>query len=616
MKTKMTNYMKQFRIYAIATLLFLTNNSIFAQEDLPLQIVCDEYSTSVQGEDLGTGEWTAYESSQIVNYTLFNTQINNLEKGENFFLWTSSEGKAYNLIISVHSVLANAGADHETCTDETYLTGDRPQPGGYGVWSQEEVTAVIVSPSVLDSKITDLNIGLNTFIWTVYEKGCDNGGSSVTVTNKQFFVNAGADQLLEPVGTIVINNTSLDADDLSGMTGATGQWVLSGGGGNISFPNEPDSPVEDLGGGVNTFTWTVKYNGCEASDDVDITVKNFIPNAGLDNNTCVDYVRMGAANTPGATHEWEVIEGSGTFDDKTNPISMVYGLQRGANTFRWQVTYSGYTTYDDVTICNNQFQANAHTGNETEHCKNIHTMDAELPGTDAVGTWTHASIYTGGIFADNTLSNTQVTGMNTGINKYRWYVEWRGCYSSDTVTVIWSIPPIVEFELSINTPTVFISDNPMFFVNKSDRNYAEYLWDFGDGISKLNTDFVDIESHVYNTWGEYEVNLTVSISDKCSAVWKETVILLEPGDSVDELESDKINIYPNPNKGVFFLKNESGIEENQIEIINSIGKSVKFNISENTSNSFKIDLSENSKGVYFIKIKNKDSVITKKIILE
>lgn len=77
-------------------------------------------------------------------------------------------------------------------------------------------------------------------------------------------------------------------------------------------------------------------------------------------------------------------------------------------------------------------------------------------------------------------------------------------------------------------------------------------------------------------------------------------------------ESSDIEIYPNPNNGLFSIKSESKIST--IEILNTIGE--KIYSTHINSNKAEIDLRIHSKGVYFYKVKSdKQFLKTGKIIV-
>lgn len=77
---------------------------------------------------------------------------------------------------------------------------------------------------------------------------------------------------------------------------------------------------------------------------------------------------------------------------------------------------------------------------------------------------------------------------------------------------------------------------------------------------------------------------------------------------------NKISIYPNPTKGIFTITSEENLILENIEILDFSGKNiVRKTIGSKSAN---FDISNLSKGLYIVKIKTSESVITKKIILD
>ncbi|OQX72201.1 MAG: hypothetical protein B6D61_14685 [Bacteroidetes bacterium 4484_249] len=84
---------------------------------------------------------------------------------------------------------------------------------------------------------------------------------------------------------------------------------------------------------------------------------------------------------------------------------------------------------------------------------------------------------------------------------------------------------------------------------------------------------------------------------------------------IDETYEDIISVYPNPSDGIFNLTAFHDITGSQnllgLEIINNTGKTIYT--MENVP--LKIDLSNQPKGIYFIKIETKNGIYTKKILI-
>lgn len=73
----------------------------------------------------------------------------------------------------------------------------------------------------------------------------------------------------------------------------------------------------------------------------------------------------------------------------------------------------------------------------------------------------------------------------------------------------------------------------------------------------------------------------------------------------------KINIYPNPTSGKLYLQYDQ-LQINELKLIDISGKLIKVF----KSRSKQLDVSDLSKGIYFLNIKAKDGVLSQKIIIE
>ena len=71
-------------------------------------------------------------------------------------------------------------------------------------------------------------------------------------------------------------------------------------------------------------------------------------------------------------------------------------------------------------------------------------------------------------------------------------------------------------------------------------------------------------------------------------------------------------IYPNPNKGIFTIRTDA--ENTKVEVYSTLGKLIlKDNIIKGVK---QIDISKESKGVYFIRLQNNEKILDEKIILK
>ncbi|MEA3494668.1 MAG: M4 family metallopeptidase [Bacteroidota bacterium] len=208
------------------------------------------------------------------------------------------------------------------------------------------------------------------------------------------------------------------------------------------------------------------------------------------------------------------------------------------------------------------------------------------------------------------LSIHKTTATDQGFNGYYyffydWVIETSECSSNRTkiTAYINSSPPDADFNFSIN-------DSRVSFTNIS-SDAVNYIWDFNDGnYDSINTSPV----HIYTTTGDYDVKLLAE--NGCG--FDSTTKTINITSSIEDANIiDNLNIYPNPANNKLNISFETiNSEDVSIQFINILGKTFITKKIKGKINNHKteIDISNLPKGIYFIKIKNKEGAIIKKII--
>jgi len=434
--------------------------------------VCSD-QTTVSAQPLNsvwgaTGAWTVENGGGVFDDPAQeSTLITGLANGDNRLRWTVSKGacSAFDeIVIANNSITASAGTPQITCDNFATLSATPLSSTGVGIWSGGGAYTVIVNPSSETTQVIELQQGVNTFAWTVTDNSC-TGTSTVSVTSNYFEANAGANQV------VTANSATMAA--LLPDAAATGTWTPFSGSGNFADNTNPTEVVTDLGYGENTFRWEVDWNSCVAYDDVVITYNALDPKAGPDQAICESSTSLNAEIPFIGTGIWSLVEGTGDFADPTDPKTIVSGILLGSvNTYRWTVEKNNYSVYDDVVVTNNDFVISA--GANKEECINRTRMTAENPGT-GTGMWT---VLTGsGNFIANSLNTTEVENLGEGANLFVWTVEKNtGCINSDTVQVIYNLPPTASFEMD---QTEGCAPIDVEFTNVSTGGVI-YYWNFGE----------------------------------------------------------------------------------------------------------------------------------------
>src|SRR5690606_38573690 len=168
--------------------------------------------------------------------------------------------------------------------------------------------------------------------------GCAPSFDDVTITidaNSPSLADAGADQNICDVTTF-LNANSPDV--------GTGAWIIvSGAGGTIADPADPNTAFSGVAGTAYVLRWTITSGvmGCaESSDEVTITFDEAprLADAGADQQVCATTVTL-AANVPlSGTGSWSVVSGAGgTFASASGPTTTFSGVAGTTYVLAWTI---------------------------------------------------------------------------------------------------------------------------------------------------------------------------------------------------------------------------------------------------------------------------------------
>ncbi len=242
---------------------------VFAGDDIT---ICDS-TYFLEGSEIpagGTGTWTQVTGTgAFVDPTLALAEVNNLNPGENTFVWTVSLGNVTvsdTVVVTVSEPVAQAvaGSDQDVCLNEALLNATAPVIGT-GVWSIFSGSSIIVDPNSNTTAVNELSLE-NTFIWTVSNGACSSSDSVTINRLEQPFVNVGSD-------------TSICAFELPinlpiTVTGtATWTWDVLAGTALIDGALSTSPTFSGLTAEItNTLVLTAQNGNCIATDTLNITL--------------------------------------------------------------------------------------------------------------------------------------------------------------------------------------------------------------------------------------------------------------------------------------------------------------------------------------------------------
>ncbi len=144
---------------------------------------------------------------------------------------------------------------------------------------------------------------------------------------------------------------------------------------------------------------------------------------------------------------------------------------------------------------------------------------------------------------------------------------------------------------------------------------THWYWSFGDGTY----DSVDITPiHQYKDTGSYNVCLTVK---NACAVDSLCQVLFYPDTTLGIktiTDNNKINVFPNPSKGLFNFQFEKMNQKGEIEIYNMLGKQVYNETLRQVQGDVRIDLSGQPAGIYLYRIisENGKAIASGKLVIQ
>ncbi|HKL38271.1 MAG TPA: PKD domain-containing protein, partial [Bacteroidales bacterium] len=407
----------------------ISNDMIEAEAGYDQSLCLDSTSLSANNPGRGEGYWSVVMgSAAFEDATNPNTQVNNLDhRSENILKWTITNQACVStdeVVVKNNSPgIVYAGVDDDVCDDSYYLKAN-PNYLGKGKWEALSGGATIDNDSSASTKVWDMGLGRNTFRWSVRRNGCVLHDDITIYNNLPVESYAGEND------TTCTNEYVLHAEE---PPFGQGQWTIVAGSGEFEDAGVFNTTVSNLSQGANTFKWTVYNGSCSTEDEVTIVVnKPNTPRAGADQEICADSTTL-QANMPGSgqSGQWEVVEGSGSFEDPSDPNSKVTHMGYGKNTFRWSIRYKNCSLYDEVTITNNM-PTKAYAGQDIHVCGSQVRLDA-VEATIGEGRWSLVSGQAS--FSDQANPDPLVSNLGFGPNTLRWTTTNGTCTSLDEVTV-------------------------------------------------------------------------------------------------------------------------------------------------------------------------------------
>jgi gliding motility-associated-like protein len=237
--------------------------------------LCDLTSTVVSAEahTTGSGEWTVLSGNGNFNNQFANTTgVNNLNYGTNVLVYTigtASCGFTSDTVVIIASQQPLPASTQDTiytcASTEVVLLSNTPLYGN-GVWSTNDVNAVIANAASSNTNATNLSAGWHEYIWTITNGSCPSTSDTLRVFTSHIATISTADTL------ICFEDASLNLVAVTPSGAESVLWKFIKGVGILGSPTAAATTVTGLNLGENILVYTVSHPICPSSTDTLIIV--------------------------------------------------------------------------------------------------------------------------------------------------------------------------------------------------------------------------------------------------------------------------------------------------------------------------------------------------------
>jgi hypothetical protein len=359
-------------------------------------------------------------------------------------------------------------------------------------------------------------------------------------------------------------------------------------GGTYSGPGVVNATFDPAITGVGTFT--IFYNftdgfGCAATDSSTLRV-NALPTVSISNDTSIcagDSVTLSAGG--GATYLW-----------------------------------SNMATADSIAVSPGVTSTYVVTVTSASGCRAIDSVDVRVKAQPILSTSDNTAICVGDFTVINSSSTASNYLWNTGdttasilVNPFQStdYIvvstNSNGCSISDTVrvTVLFGPPIFIGNDTTLN-------DGSMQSVTyDAGRGFIGYIWQDNSTNQTITITYDPAKAGTIDTI----VVLAISAVE-CNSI-DTAFVRYDFPTSLDHVypSGDKVKVYPNPTEGDVSLAFTSPIQVNKVRIYDAGSRLIREQVVNRKLDNINLNLSQISRGVYFIQITTASGQVTRKIIV-
>ncbi len=303
-------------------------------------ICSSTYTLAGNAPTIGTGLWSVLSGGgTVTTLTLSNSPITNLAVGTNTLQWVVSNGvcpvssSSVVIIRDANPSISIAGTNTTICSSTYTLAGNLPTVG-IGVWVVLSGGSSVTTPTLSNSSVTGLSLGVNNLLWTITNGVCPTSISTLIISQD---VNS---SISAAGSNTTICSSTYTLAATAPLVG-TGVWTVLSGAGLATIPTLATSQITNLSVGTNTLQWSVSNGVCPASSSSVVIVRDddaTVANAGIDFTSDVLSNALSGNMPIVGNGVWTLLSGSGNFDNNQNPTTVLNTIEAGIYFLTWSIS--------------------------------------------------------------------------------------------------------------------------------------------------------------------------------------------------------------------------------------------------------------------------------------
>ena len=535
---------------------------------------------------------------------------------------------------------ASAGTGQNiTSATTTTLTGTGTATGTWSLVTGPTGATVGFSPSANAATVTVNGLTVNgtyTFKYTVTGTSpCTPATSTVNVIKSSPScttppaANAGSAQAITAATTV----------SLTGTGSATGTWSLVTGPSTVTFSPSANAASVTASGLTANGTYTFKYTVSGVSPCTDATstvdVVKSAPacttpptaNAGASQNITTA-TTASLTGTGSATGKWMLVTGptgvTVTFSPSANAASVTASGLTANGTYTFKYTVTGTSPCADATstvdviksspTCITPPTANAGTAQAITSATTV-----ALTGTgSATGTWSLVSGPSTVAFSPSanaaSVTANGLTANGTYIFKYT-VAGISPCADATSMVEVGKSSPACTTPPTANAGTSQVITTVTAAL-LTGTGSATGTWSLVSGPSTVtfspSANAASVTVNGLTATGTYTFNYTVTGASPCTNAVSTVDVVKSTTTAInDAYLKSTIKLYPNPVTDILLIDMDQVTGFKSLKIVDVLGQSL---FEKQGSAVVEIDMSDLSKGMYFVQIETESGIVTKSVI--